>query len=89
MRIQVHGLDVWGNETDGYEINDVYGVQAVIEVPDNADNAEILKALVNQDVLYPGEYEFDEFGDTKVYGNVRDPKTNRPIVELRQVADEE
>lgn len=89
MKIEIRRLDVWGNADDGYEINDVYGVQATIEVSDNATDAEILKALVDQDVLYPGEYSFDDMSDDGVYGNVCDAKTDRPIVELREVSSEE
>ncbi len=34
-RFAVHALDVWGNEEDGYEVNDTYPACAVIEIPDN------------------------------------------------------
>ena len=41
----VHGLDVWGNKKDGYEVNDVYPSSGTITIPVDATNDEIIAAL--------------------------------------------
>jgi hypothetical protein len=87
MIIQVRGLDVWGNQEDGYEVNDVYGVQAEIEVPADISYEGLIKALIDQEVLFDGEYEFDTFSyeDGEVYGNVVHKESGKPICELHSM----
>lgn len=47
---RVLGLDVWGNETDGFEINDRFYI-VTIETPDDPTNAEIWRALLEKSVV--------------------------------------
>lgn len=83
MIIQIRGLDVWGNETDGFEVNDVYGVQAEIEIDADCTNKQLIQALIDNDVLYPGNYEFDDFGaHPEIHGNIQLPN-GKPIIEVR------
>lgn len=88
MKLEIRGLDVWGNADDGYEVNDRYGVQATIDVPKDATDAQLIQALIDADIIYPGAYAFDDFSGDRLHGNVIDPKDGRPIVELTSVADE-
>lgn len=44
-RYTVHGLDVWGNADDGYEVNDIYPSQGVIDLPDDANRMRIIALL--------------------------------------------
>lgn len=85
LTLEIRGLDVWGNAEDGYEVNDVYGVQATIEIDSECSEAELIQALIDQDVLHPGKYSFDSFSyeENEFYGNVVDPETDRPILEIR------
>jgi hypothetical protein len=83
MRLEIRGLDVWGNEDDGYEVNDVYGVQGSITVDDAATEQDIVAALIAEDVIYPGEYEIEDFYGDSFHGNLTDADTGRPILELR------
>lgn len=44
-RYTVHGLDVWGNAEDGYDVNNVYPSQGTIDLPDNASTQDITAQL--------------------------------------------
>ena len=87
IKIQCHGLDVWGNEADGFEINDVLGCHGSITVDADASDEAIIQALIDADIIYPGKYEIDEFGDEDFFGNLVDPENSRPILQLSQAAD--
>jgi len=80
--LKINGLDVWGNSDDGYEINDVLGSHGVIEVNENADDAEIITALVDQGIIYAGGYALDHMGDDNIYCNLIDPEDDRPILQI-------
>jgi hypothetical protein len=82
MRIKINGLDVWGSTEDGCEVNDVLGSHGTIEVSDDAADIEIINALIESGILYPGTYELDDFGDG-FFGNITDPKDGRPIVQYK------
>lgn len=45
MKFDLHTYDVWGNERDGFEVNDRYMRRDVIEVPDDATDADFILAL--------------------------------------------
>ena len=52
---KVCSLDVWGNNEDGYEVNDIWQV-GVIELPDNIEDCTdqyILKTLQGEGFLAP------------------------------------
>ena len=75
--------DVWGNESDGYDVNDLYRTGKKIEFDESITNKE-LENLV-----------FDEFGlDGSIDDNYLiledsyyfiDSKTHSPLFELRKV----
>ena len=44
-RYRLYSYDVWGNVKDGFEVNDVFKTSYVCEIPDNASDADIVKAL--------------------------------------------
>jgi hypothetical protein len=80
----VHGLDVWGNEEDGFEVNDVYPSRGTIEIPLHAKTADIVKALkedgyIDRDVS-PSNIEID--GD-EYNLDVRDASNGQPVYQLR------
>jgi len=52
MKFEILSLDVWGNEEDGFEINQVFATGNFIDIDDNDTNLEILIKLVDADILY-------------------------------------
>lgn len=57
-RWEIVDLDVWGNSEDGYEINDIFKTGIFIELPKNASDEELRKAL--------REAGYDMFPDDEV-----------------------
>ena len=44
-------FDVWGNETDGYEVNDKIDTNIMLEIPYDVTDEELISKLVNVDFL--------------------------------------
>lgn len=42
---EVIGFDVWGNEKDGYEVNDAYHTGDYVTLPLEASDADIIRAV--------------------------------------------
>lgn len=40
-------FDVWGNETDGYEVNDKIDTNIMLEIPYDVTDEELISKLVN------------------------------------------
>ena len=40
-------FDVWGNETDGYEVNDKIDTNIILEIPYDVTDEELISKLVN------------------------------------------
>ena len=50
--------DVWGNENEGYTINDVMRYENYLDIAENASEEDIIKALVEKGYLLENtEYE--------------------------------
>ena len=62
MIYEVRTLDVWGNEEDGFEVNDWRKV-GQIEVADMATDEEILDALIGREYLSTRCVDVDDVGD--------------------------
>lgn len=66
--------DVWGNEEDGFQVNDEFKSGSVFDIPEGASDEEI-RDIVG---LNPG-FEFDDsadFGDGRI--EVVESKNQRP-----------
>lgn len=50
---QVINLDVWGNENDGYEVNDMYATSIYVNIPDIDNDADIIVELIDAGILKP------------------------------------
>ncbi len=82
-RYRLISYDVWGNEKDGYEVNQAFTTSEYYELDDNADHTGIIKALRKQGCLKKGVraklIEID--GDDKtIYFSYK----GRPEFELRK-----
>lgn len=77
----VHFLDVWGNAEEGYDVNDVYPSQGLLEV---GENEELIACLVKQDYIVAG---FDESKmDIDYHENyIYIAYDGKPEMELRRV----
>mgnify|MGYP001588594612 FL=1 len=86
LKIKLCLLDVWGNESDGFEVNDRGSTLDIIEVPKDISNADLLK-LITKDYLkgYSKSYELDLFGDDHILGNVLHKNTGMPIMEIEEM----
>jgi hypothetical protein len=75
--------EVWGNETDGWDVNDVYRTGFTMEVTDKTTDDEIIAQIFDESAL--AKVEIDPHSlDHAIYLSVRE--TQRPLGELRPVS---
>ena len=83
----VHGLDVWGNAREGFDVNDVYPSRGRVSIPDDATDAEVIQALkregfIDSKIRFKSVTVDGENGETLYIGESR---TGKPVYELRAV----
>jgi hypothetical protein len=79
----VHSLDVWGNEEDGFGVN-VYSSSGTIEIPSGAKDADILRVLKEDGFIDP----HIKLSDIEIEGDeyelhVSDSRNSQPVYQLR------
>lgn len=84
---EVRTFDVWGNEEDGFDINDVFRV-GTVEIPEGGDEtfrARAWNALCDQGFAQGalGEAEFEWVGDDSWM--IRNASTLEPVFGLEAV----
>lgn len=78
---RLHTLDVWGNETDGYEVNDAFN-RGFITLKEDFNDSELLDAIDNKIGLQGREYaEIDDFGALD-FIEIRDKSNGMPVFHL-------
>jgi hypothetical protein len=83
MKFRVYALDVWGNETDGWIVNDRHPL-TTIAVPDSATDEDIWDAMVSSGVAAgPFSSVTFEEPDGDIY--IDEADTGRPAFELSRV----
>lgn len=83
LKCCVWALDVWGNEHDGFEVNDRSVLVESLFIPRFGTVKQIIKALKKCDALYKRAHfksYFVEDNDLTIYINWN--KNLRPILEL-------
>lgn len=82
-------LDVWGNENDGYEVNDRCKV-GTVDIPDfdNATDHAVLVALVEAGYLKPGSEAHGSFDGSDGLYYVEDKNTACPWLQLETIDEE-
>jgi hypothetical protein len=75
----IHGLDVWGNSKDGFDVNDVYPARETIEIPSDATDKQIA-GLLGKHFGSRMRLEIDSH-ETDIY--VSRAWNGRPLVNLR------
>jgi hypothetical protein len=83
----VHGLDVWGNPEDGFEVNDVYPSSGTVTLREDMTDAQIVKALRREGFIGPRvrssrvSIDAPEGVGSTIY--VEDAKHGKPVYQLR------
>ena len=87
-KFQVWSLDVWGNETDGFDVNDRAKV-GTIDLVDDCPDMEVIDALVDagiayaaRDVRHSPSVEWDDENTAMIYA----PRTGKPLFEIDRIA---
>ena len=94
VKMRVVSLDIWGNEKEGYEINDSFRTKKIIEFEDEGDTWEetakteqnILKALIENDILVgtPEHYSIDWETENDIA--ISEKQTGKPVINLENAA---
>ena len=67
---RIWSLDVWGNENDGFSVNDRHEVGSV-ELSDDATCADVVKALIANGLITPQttaeQVSMDDASDVDLY----------------------
>lgn len=83
--IKVLALDVWGNEEDGFDIND-YDRSWDLDVAFECTNEFLLKALISEGLInYHVTLAMVRFDDFDTSTLLLDAKTGKPIFEIRNL----
>lgn len=82
----VHALDVWGNKTNGYDVNDVYPSQGELTL---TEGEGIAQALIDNDFIY-SDFNSDklDIDDSSADYNIYISYDGKPELELRRVPRE-
>ena len=83
-RYQILTLDVWGNEINGYEINNFFNWK-IIDADELADEKAFLTEYLIGD---PDQYEIDSCS-TESFFEVRHKETGKPILHLQKIYEGE
>jgi len=78
--------DVWGNERDGWEVNDATNTHRNVSIPDDATDREVVLAVY--DAITAEHVEVDPNYQSEDTFYLRAKMNHRPIMELRLVVDE-
>lgn len=82
----INYFDVWGNEVDGYIVNDAM-VSGNVEFPENATDAEIILSLKDFGILgeYANENTISIEGDD-MFMELKNKDNDYPICQLRRTS---
>ena len=84
MKYEYISYDVWGNDEDGYEVNQAFHTGEYVDIDPMADNEGIVKNLQEQGFIR-GAIEYDELRiDGEAEYSLYFEYKGRPEFELRQ-----
>ena len=78
-----YSYDVWGNEDEGYEVNDVFRTSSVFDIPDDATDEQILEIIEAKKYV---EIDNNVMADDIIY--FQSSNTGKPLGEIRKELDE-
>lgn len=83
MKYQATTLDVWGNQEDGYEINNFFNYKVI-----DAEELEDFRAFCLEHFKGdPDQYEIDSCSTESFY-EIRVKETGYPVLHLQQIYDQ-
>ena len=93
MEYKVLGYDVWGNEVEGFEVNDLYPTPFSISVTENMKDETIINKLIevgylDEQTIIKLNMEFCIEGEHGYYLYVYREHDRYPMCELRPVEEE-
>ena len=83
----VHGLDVWGNAREGFDVNDVYPSRGRVTIPDDTTDAEVVQALKREGFI-DSRIRFNSVsvdGESGYSLYIGESRTGKPVYELRAI----
>jgi len=87
--VQIYDLDVWGNEEDGYEVNDVYKGD-IFEVPANYNENDIYDLLKSQGFLKNYVQQDDiEIDMNEDFTEIFDALSGEPLWQIWDIKNDE
>jgi hypothetical protein len=75
--------DVWGNEDDGWDINDAYTTAVQMEIDDDTTDDDILECISDT----PWRIEIDHAMCSEYFIYIKMADSDRPVGEFRLVRD--
>ena len=86
---KIHTLDVWGNESDGFDVNDIYPANDEITFNDfdNKKDYELIQQLIGAEILRGdpiidrNAYSVDDTNEDIIWIHVAE--TDKPVLVLR------
>ena len=85
MKYQLYSYDVWGNKKDGYQVNNVFKTDMIIEVKTDSDEElikELKKCYINK---YVRNSSIDIEGETEHTLYITYTPTMYYLCELRRI----
>lgn len=89
MQYEIITYDVWGNEKDGFEVNNAFSTGTIIDVTDSDSEKDIISKLKAVGIIRKG-FRFSSFsidGEASYSLYVTYEPTMYPVCELRKVED--
>ena len=90
-KYRLHTYDVWGNNIDGYQVNDCFRTSTIIEIPDSISDSGIIRKLKQCGFLPVGakncKYRIDGEPDYTLYVTY-EPECY-PVCELRRIKEDD
>lgn len=92
MKFEIVSYDVWGNEKDGYDINQSFSTGLCIEIADPYNVPALIKELKKEylrDRLRASTFEIDGDADYSLYltRTIKGKITAYPVLELRRIGE--
>ena len=66
-KYQLVEYDVWGNPTDGFDVNNTYKTDVEYEISDSDTDSDIIRKLCTEEKIFPSVYSIH--GETRTFLN--------------------
>lgn len=77
QKYRLYIYEVWGNARDGFEVNDVWRTDTVIEIAESTTDYQINRKLGARNCAWDGEWGYTLYATNK--------RNGRPEGELRKI----